>query len=188
MKKIVILLAIALMGFSTATMAKKKALKVSTELKGAETKKLSFEVDKDGFIRIFDGKTTQGWRSYGKDYLAPRWTVDDGCLHFKRGQGEGVVDPQSLGGTGPVRHGVDELHQGSGLAFGQARSSPEDARMERRGKSSPAAWQLVRAVNPTWCKIDREAWAAIPRGSDRRRPVALPGNRLSLLATAGPDR
>lgn len=89
MKKIVILLAVALMGFSTATMAKKKTLKVSTELKGAETKKLSFEVDKDGFIRIFDGKTTQGWRSYGKDYLAPRWTVVDGCLHFKRGQGEG---------------------------------------------------------------------------------------------------
>ena len=49
MKKIVILLAVALMGFSTATMAKKKTLKVSTELKGAETKKLSFEVDKDGY-------------------------------------------------------------------------------------------------------------------------------------------
>ena len=32
-------------------------------------------------------------------------------------------------------------------------------RMERRGKSSPTAWRLVRAVNPIWCKmrIDRKS-------------------------------
>ena len=89
MNRIVIILAVALIGFSSPAMAKKKTLKVSTELKGAEKQKLSFEVDKDGYICIFDGKTTKGWRSYGKDYLAPRWTVDNGCLHFKRGQGEG---------------------------------------------------------------------------------------------------
>lgn len=89
MNKLVIVLAIALIGFSSPAMAKKKTLKVSTELNGAEKQKLSFEVDKDGYICIFDGKTTKGWRSYGKDYLSPRWTVDNGCLHFKRGQGEG---------------------------------------------------------------------------------------------------
>ena len=89
MNKIVFILAFALMGFSSAAMAKKKTLKVSTELNGAETQKIAFEVDKDGYIHIFDGKTTKGWRSYGKDYLAQRWTVDDGCLHFRRGQGEG---------------------------------------------------------------------------------------------------
>ena len=36
-------------------------------------------------------------------------------------------------------------------------------RVERRGKSSPAAWQLVRSVNPTWCKIDKRAYAAARR-------------------------
>ena len=34
---------------------------------------------------------------------------------------------------------------------------------KRQGKSSPAAWRLVRSVNPTWCKIDRGAYAAARR-------------------------
>ena len=89
MKRLIIILAVALVGFSTTAMAKKKTLKVSTELKGAETKAIAFEVDKDGYIQIFDGTSMDGWRSYGKDYLAPRWVIDNGSLHLKRGQGEG---------------------------------------------------------------------------------------------------
>ena len=33
-------------------------------------------------------------------------------------------------------------------------SAKAPARMERRGKSSPAAWRLAGYVNPTRCKID----------------------------------
>lgn len=41
---------------------------------------------------------------------------------------------------------------------------PQQAvRMERRGKSSPTAWRLVRAVNPIWCKMRMRTHAAARR-------------------------
>lgn len=50
-------------------------------------------------------------------------------------------------------------------------------RVERCGKSAPAAWQLVRHVNPIRCKIDEGyGWLARLR------------NRLSCLATGRLDR
>ncbi len=52
------------------------------------------------------------------------------------------------------------------------------ARVERCGKSAPAAWQLVRYVNPTRCKIEGGAWG----GPLRSR------YRISSLATGCVDR
>ena len=49
-------------------------------------------------------------------------------------------------------------------------------RVERRGKSSPAAWRLADHVNPIRSKIDSEALTAVRR---------LPGNRLSPLGNGG---
>ena len=47
-------------------------------------------VDKDGYITIFDGKTLDGWRCYGKDAAGSDWNVDDGAIHLKcSGNGEG---------------------------------------------------------------------------------------------------
>lgn len=47
-------------------------------------------VDKDGYITIFDGKTLNGWRCYGKDKPGSDWNVDDGAIHLKgSGNGEG---------------------------------------------------------------------------------------------------
>ena len=47
-------------------------------------------VDKDGYITIFDGKTLDGWRCYGKDKAGSDWNVDDGAIHLKgSGNGEG---------------------------------------------------------------------------------------------------
>lgn len=47
-----------------------------------------FPVDKDGYIVIFDGTSLKGWRGYGKDKVAPRWTIEDGALKFS-GTGSG---------------------------------------------------------------------------------------------------
>ena len=49
-----------------------------------------------GFKPLFDGKTTKGWHSYGKDAVAAGWKVEDGVLHFdpeaaKNGQGGDLV-------------------------------------------------------------------------------------------------
>ena len=50
----------------------------------------NFPVDKDGYITLFDGKTFNGWRGYGKTEVPPRWTIQDGCITFAgTGTGEG---------------------------------------------------------------------------------------------------
>lgn len=36
----------------------------------------------DGFVLLFDGKTSDGWRGYKKDYFPDKWVIEDGTLHF----------------------------------------------------------------------------------------------------------
>ena len=50
----------------------------------------NFKVDEDGYIVLFDGTSTEGWRGYGKETLPSRWSIDDGALKFSgTGTGEG---------------------------------------------------------------------------------------------------
>jgi hypothetical protein len=45
--------------------------------------------DKDGFISLFDGKTFNGWRGYGKDTVPGKWSIEDGAIKVNgTGQGE----------------------------------------------------------------------------------------------------
>lgn len=37
---------------------------------------------KKGFTPLFDGKTTTGWHTYGKDFAGKGWKAEDGVLHF----------------------------------------------------------------------------------------------------------
>ena len=63
---------------------------VSTTPMGAEDKTLSLPVDKDGYIVLFDGKSMDGWRGYGKTNVPPRWIIEDGCIKINgSGTGEG---------------------------------------------------------------------------------------------------
>jgi len=44
----------------------------------------------DGFVSLFDGKTTDGWRGYQKDHVPAKWVVEDGTLHFNpEAEGDG---------------------------------------------------------------------------------------------------
>src|SRR5829696_6732621 len=36
----------------------------------------------DGFVNLFDGKTTKGWHTYGKTGVGKAWKVVDGTLHL----------------------------------------------------------------------------------------------------------
>ena len=54
----------------------------------------------------------------------------------------------------------------------------DEVRVERRGKSSPAGWELSGAVNSIRSNTVGGHWFARPS----------PGGGLSLLATAGLDR
>lgn len=55
-----------------------------------------FPVDKDGYIVIFDGTSLKGWRGYGKDHVASRWTIEDGALKFS-GTGSGEAQDSEGG-------------------------------------------------------------------------------------------
>jgi len=44
-----------------------------------------------GWVLLFDGKTTQGWRSYKKTEAGPQWQVIDGALTLTAGGGGDLV-------------------------------------------------------------------------------------------------
>lgn len=56
----------------------------------------AFPQDKDGYYVIFDGKTLNGFRGYGRDTIPARWTVEDGAIKFS-GSGGGEAQ-QATGG------------------------------------------------------------------------------------------
>ncbi len=37
---------------------------------------------KSGFTPLFDGKTTTGWHTYGKEFAGQGWKAEEGVLHF----------------------------------------------------------------------------------------------------------
>jgi Domain of Unknown Function (DUF1080) len=38
--------------------------------------------NEDGWINLFDGKTTNGWHSYGKNRVGSVWKIENGVLHL----------------------------------------------------------------------------------------------------------
>ncbi|WP_167619767.1 3-keto-disaccharide hydrolase [Maribellus sediminis] len=43
----------------------------------------------EGWVLLFDGKTSEGWKGYNKDHFPGGWEIVDGTLHCKgSGQGE----------------------------------------------------------------------------------------------------
>ena len=62
---------------------------------GAEPNTLTDQEKKAGFKLLFDGKTTNGWRSYQKKQINPGWQVVDGALtRAKEGAGDIVTQDQ----------------------------------------------------------------------------------------------
>lgn len=37
---------------------------------------------KNGYTPLFDGKTTSGWHTYGKNFVGKGWRAENGVLHF----------------------------------------------------------------------------------------------------------
>lgn len=59
---------------------------------------LSEQEKEEGFVLLFDGETTTGWRSYnGDSFPASGWVVEDGTLRFTAGARAGdIVYDQSF--------------------------------------------------------------------------------------------
>ncbi len=75
-------------GEESKSAATTTTLTYSKSLKAPETETLTLPVDEEGFITIFDGKTFNGWRGYGKDRVPSKWVIEDGCIKFN-GSGGG---------------------------------------------------------------------------------------------------
>ena len=68
--------------------AETKAVPEYTVINNATIDLSGFPQDKDGYYVIFDGKTFNGWRGYGKDHVPSKWTIDNGAIKFN-GSGGG---------------------------------------------------------------------------------------------------
>ena len=75
-----------------ATEAEVKAVPEYTVIENEQVDLSTFPKDQDGYYVIFDGKTFNGWRGYGKDKVPSRWVIEDGAIKFN---GSGGGDAQT---------------------------------------------------------------------------------------------
>ncbi len=54
---------------------------------------LTEDEKKDGFVLLFDGETSDGWRGYKKDAFPDRWLVEEGTIH---------LNPEAEGSRGDI--------------------------------------------------------------------------------------
>src|SRR4051794_28266207 len=57
-------------------------MKSSTDSSGNETTSSTSGNSSNAWVRLFDGKTTNGWHSYGKPSAGKAWKVEDSTLHL----------------------------------------------------------------------------------------------------------
>jgi len=57
---------------------------------------LSDKEKEQGFVLLFDGETSAGWRGYGKDHFPAAWTIDEGALKCN-GSGRGEAGAEDGG-------------------------------------------------------------------------------------------
>lgn len=62
---------------------KEKAPVKEAAVKPVENNTLSGEEKSEGWLLMFDGKSSNGWRGFKKDYFPANWEVVDGTLHMK---------------------------------------------------------------------------------------------------------
>jgi len=57
---------------------------------------LAADVDEEGFVSLFDGKSTQGWRGYKKQQAPAGWVVEEGAL-ARKGKGGDIMTEDQFG-------------------------------------------------------------------------------------------
>lgn len=71
---LLLLLAFSVLSCQVRTANPQKETSTKTEGDASEEK---------GFVSLFDGKTTNGWHTYGKTGVGAAWDVQDGALHLQ---------------------------------------------------------------------------------------------------------
>jgi len=133
---------------------KEVALAISKTAGGAETDSVKFAVDKDGFITIFDGKTFNGWRGYGKDNVPSRWVIEDGAIKF------------TGSGGGEAQEG-----DGGDLIFGHKFKNFE----------LTFEWKVAKGSNSGVFYLAQEIWSTDDEGNKRLEPIYISAPEAQIL-------
>ena len=120
-----------------------------------------FPVDGDGYIVLFDGTSTKGWRGYGKDALPERWGIEDGALKFS---GSGT-------GEGQTREGGD-------IIFAHA----------FKNFTLELEWKVSKGGNSGIFYLAKEVTTKDAEGKERYEPIYISSPEYQVLNNANhPD-
>ncbi len=72
------------------------SLGVAQAVRAQEPNTLTAEEKKAGWLLLFDGRTTAGWRGYRSDRMPASWKVENGSLLARRQKGESAGDIVTL--------------------------------------------------------------------------------------------
>lgn len=61
-----------------------------TEIEKPQIDLSTLKQDAEGYYILFDGKSLDNFRGYGRDTVPSRWTIEDGCLTFLGSKAEGT--------------------------------------------------------------------------------------------------
>ena len=118
-------------------------------------------VDKDGYIVLFDGKTFNGWRGYGKDHVPTKWTIEDGAIKFNGS------------GSGEAQDG-----DGGDLIFTHKFKNFE----------LELEWKVDKGSNSGIFYLAREIMSKDKNGNDRYEPIYVSSPEYQILDNANhPD-
>jgi len=66
-----------------------------TETSSTATAETSPVADAEGYVPLFDGKSTKGWRNFKKEGMGEQWVVTDGTLSLTgKGGGDIITEQQ----------------------------------------------------------------------------------------------
>ena len=168
MKKILLLATAILTVFavSCGNQGKKKAAAApgAPEYKVVEAPQVdlsAFPVDDEGYIVLFDGTSTTGWRGYGKDVLPSRWSIDDGALKFS--------------GTGS---GEAQTGEGGDIIFAH----------QFKNFTLEMDWKVSKGGNSGIFYLAKEVTTKDENGAERYEPIYISSPEYQVLDNANhPD-
>ena len=138
---------------------------------------------RSGWKLLFDGRTTNGWRSYQQEKMGSGWVVQDGALTRRAGGAGDIITVQQfdhfelqieyrispLGNSGIVFHATEEESS-------PTYSGPEVQILDNAlgGDAQKAGWlyDLYQPVKPDWAiRFEKQVGFTSPDVADATRPA-----------------
>lgn len=151
--------------------ADQAAVEIAVLNVNGDTTMVSYTPDADGYITIFDGTSTEGWRGYGKDTIPARWTIEDGAIKIN---GSGTGEGQTSEG-GDIIFASKFKNFELSLEWKVAEGSNSGIfylAQEARVKDNPEAFEPIFVSAPEYQILDNERHPDAKLGVDGNRQSA----------------